>query len=100
MHSGGLVVSQSWLGRDAVDAPEFGNSLFISFSNLGITVGTAVGGWVLAEYGARQLAWAGMGFAVAALITMALRLGLERTGGKRQKPLPAPKARTLGGART
>jgi len=29
VHSGGLVVSQSWMGRDSVDAPEFGNSLFI-----------------------------------------------------------------------
>ncbi|MEV7238233.1 MFS transporter [Streptomyces sp. NPDC051020] len=99
VHSGGLVVSQSWLGRDAVDAPEFGNSLFISFSNLGITVGTAVGGWVMAECGARQLAWAGSGFAVAALITMALRLGLERTG-ERHTPQPDPRARTLGEART
>ncbi|MER5362643.1 MFS transporter [Streptomyces sp. NPDC002785] len=99
VHSGGLIVSQSWLGRDAVDAPEFGNSLFISFSNLGITVGTAVGGWVMAEYGARRLAWAGVGFAVAALITMALRLSLERTG-ERHAPLADPEARTPGGART
>ncbi|MEU0835545.1 MFS transporter [Streptomyces sp. NPDC005969] len=99
VHSGGLIVSQSWLGRDAVDAPEFGNSLFISFSNLGITVGTAVGGWVMAEYGARQLAWAGSGFAVAALITMALRLGLEHTG-ERHAPQPDPRTRALGEART
>ncbi|MEE1747475.1 MFS transporter [Streptomyces sp. JV184] len=85
VHSGGLVVSQSWLGRDASDAPEFGNSLFISFSNLGITVGTAVGGWVLAEYGARQLAWVGSGFAVAAVMVMGLRLRLrwERIGAGR-----------------
>ncbi|MFF2962180.1 MFS transporter [Streptomyces sp. NPDC057963] len=87
VHSGGLVVSQSWLARDAVDAPEFGNSLFISFSNLGITVGTAVGGWVLAAYGARQLAWAGAGFAVAALLAMALRQSLDRT---RTRPVSPP----------
>ncbi|MGW3658887.1 MFS transporter [Streptomyces sp. NPDC005151] len=99
VHSGGLIVSQSWLGRDAVDAPEFGNSLFISFSNLGITVGTAVGGWVMAEYGVRQLAWAGSGFAVAALIATALRLGLERTG-ERRAPQPDPRTRTLGEALT
>ncbi|MFE7110780.1 MFS transporter [Streptomyces sp. NPDC057575] len=78
VHSGGLIVSQSWLGRDASDAPEFGNSLFISFSNLGITVGTAVGGWVLAEHGARHLPWAGAGFAIAALVVVALRLRLGR----------------------
>ncbi|MFJ6011810.1 MFS transporter [Streptomyces sp. NPDC092952] len=76
VHSGGLVVSQNWLGRDAADAPEFGNSLFISFSNLGITLGTAVGGWALAAYGPRQLPWVGAGFAVAAVAVMALRLGL------------------------
>lgn len=93
VHSGGLIVSQSWLGRDASDAPEFGNSLFISFSNLGITVGTAVGGRVLAEHGARQLPWAGAGFAIAALLVMALRLRLERGGeqsaAKAGRPEPA-----------
>ncbi|MFF3786543.1 MFS transporter [Streptomyces sp. NPDC001933] len=82
VHSGGLIVSQSWLGLDASDAPEFGNSLFISFSNLGITVGTAVGGWVLAEHGARQLPWAGAGFAIAALVVMALRLRLGKGLGR------------------
>jgi predicted MFS family arabinose efflux permease len=99
VHSGGLIVSQSWLGRDASDAPEFGNSLFISFSNLGITVGTAVGGWVMAEYGARQLTWAGAGFAVAALIVIALRLGLERgsdRSGGRQAVSPGPSGQALG----
>ncbi|WPW29101.1 MFS transporter [Streptomyces atratus] len=99
VHSGGLIVSQSWLGRDAVDAPEFGNSLFISFSNLGITVGTAVGGWVLAEYGARQLAWAGGAFAIAALIAMALRLGLDRAGAQ-QAPPAGQEVRTLGDVRS
>ncbi|MFF2409739.1 MFS transporter [Streptomyces sp. NPDC058092] len=99
VHSGGLIVSQSWLGRDAVDAPEFGNSLFISFSNLGITVGTAVGGWVMTEYGARQLAWAGSGFAVAALIVMALRLGLDHAGA-RQTPPTGQEMRTLGDVRS
>ncbi|MFB7848147.1 MFS transporter [Streptomyces sp. NPDC056053] len=82
VHSGGLVVSQSWLGRDAGDAPEFGNSLFISFSNLGITVGTAVGGWVMTDWGTRQLPFAGIAFAVAALVATALRLGLD---GRRER---------------
>ncbi|GGV88831.1 MFS transporter [Streptomyces gelaticus] len=99
VHSGGLIVSQSWLARDASDAPEFGNSLFISFSNLGITVGTAVGGWVMAEYGARQLTWAGAGFAVVALIVIALRLGLERgsdRSGGRQAVSPERSGQALG----
>ncbi|MFD9422725.1 MULTISPECIES: MFS transporter [unclassified Streptomyces] len=80
VHSGGLIVTQSWLGRDARDAPEFGNSLFISFSNLGITLGTAAGGWVLSAAGARRLPWVGAGFAVAALVVMLVRLSLDRAG--------------------
>ncbi|MDH6678247.1 DHA1 family inner membrane transport protein [Rhodococcus sp. LBL1] len=78
VHSGGLVVSQSWMGRDAADAPEFGNSLFISFSNLGITLGTVVGGWFLEHLGVHQLVWAGVLFAVLALMTIAARLSVGR----------------------
>ncbi|PJN25108.1 MFS transporter [Kitasatospora sp. CB02891] len=81
VHSGGLIVCQNWLGRDTQDAPEFGNSLFVSFSNLGITVGTAVGGWVLAALGSRSLPWVGVGFALAALAVVALRLTWDRKVG-------------------
>nr|BEK71195.1 MFS transporter [Kitasatospora purpeofusca] len=83
VHSGGLVVSQTWLARDAQDAPEFGNSLFISFSNLGITIGSAVGGLAVATVGARQLPWVGAGFALAALAAVLLRrrLGPWAPGG-------------------
>ncbi|MFD9060868.1 MFS transporter [Kitasatospora purpeofusca] len=82
VHSGGLVVSQTWLARDAQDAPEFGNSLFISFSNLGITIGSAAGGLAVATVGARQLPWVGAGFALAALAAVLLRrrLGPEAPG--------------------
>ncbi|MGW4381406.1 MFS transporter [Kitasatospora sp. NPDC004531] len=77
VHSGGLIVCQSWLGRDTRDAPEFGNSLFVSFSNLGITVGTVVGGWVLTARGAGALPWVGVGFALAALAVVGLRLARD-----------------------
>ncbi|MEV8328334.1 MFS transporter [Kitasatospora sp. NPDC056731] len=87
VHSGGLVVSQSWLARDAQDAPEFGNSLFISFSNLGITAGSAVGGLVVSTAGARHLPWAGAGFALAALAAVLLR---RRLGPATPIPTAAP----------
>lgn len=62
VHSGGLIVSQAWLTTEAKEAPEFGNSLFISFSNLGITIGTAIGGWVIFHAGIHQLIWIGIMF--------------------------------------
>ncbi|WP_433424229.1 MFS transporter [Microtetraspora malaysiensis] len=94
VHSGGLIVCQTWLGRDARDAPEFGNALFVSFSNLGITVGTGVGGWTLAAFGARLLPWTGAAFALAAVAAVLARLALAkrahvRAGAESTEPAPA-----------
>ncbi|MDI9898992.1 MFS transporter [Rhodococcus sp. IEGM 1409] len=88
VHSGGLVVSQSWMGRDSADAPEFGNSLFISFSNLGITLGTATGGLFLTHLGTRQLVWAGVLFAALALATILARLSLGRVHNENGAKVP------------
>ncbi|MDV8008315.1 MFS transporter [Rhodococcus sp. IEGM 1318] len=88
VHSGGLVVSQSWMGRDSADAPEFGNSLFISFSNLGITLGTATGGLFLAHLGTRQLVWAGVILAALALATIIARLSLGRAHNENGAKVP------------
>lgn len=88
VHSGGLVVSQSWMGRDSADAPEFGNSLFISFSNLGITLGTATGGLFLAHLGTHQLVWAGVIFAALALATIIARLSLGRAHNENGAKVP------------
>jgi len=74
VHSGGLVVSQAWLMTEAQDAPEFGNSLFVSFSNLGITLGSALGGWFISEWGVHQLMWSGVLFAGLAFLMILLRI--------------------------
>ncbi|WP_430332859.1 MFS transporter [Rhodococcus sp. ACT016] len=88
VHSGGLVISQSWMGRDAADAPEFGNSLFISFSNLGITIGTVAGGWCLEHLGTHHTVWAGVVFATLALMTIAARLSLGRVHSESSATVP------------
>ncbi|WP_028551560.1 MFS transporter [Paenibacillus sp. UNC451MF] len=74
VHSGGLIVSQAWLTTEAKEAPEFGNSLFVSFTNLGITVGTATGGWFIAHLGIHQLIWSGALFAILALVTVIVKV--------------------------
>ncbi|KAF5271634.1 hypothetical protein FQR65_LT05255 [Abscondita terminalis] len=63
LHSAGLIVSQTWLAGEAQETPEFANSLFVSFSNLGITVGTAIAGWFIIHYGTHNLVWVGILFA-------------------------------------
>ncbi|MFE6775810.1 MFS transporter [Streptomyces sp. NPDC057702] len=85
VHSGGLIVCQAWLGRDTEHAPEFGNSLFVSFSNLGITVGTTVGGWALTSWNTRSLPWVGAGLALTALTLVLLRVTLDKRDPRASK---------------
>lgn len=76
IHSGGLIVSQTWLTTESQEAPEFGNSLFVSFSNLGITLGTSIGGWFIAQLGIHQVIWSGIIFGLLALISIVVKIKL------------------------
>ena len=81
IHSGGLIVSQTWLSRETAGAPEFGNSLYMSFSNVGITIGTILGGTVITWLGLEQLMLGGAAFLLAAFAAIGLK-----TVSARQKP--------------
>ncbi|MDM5451643.1 MFS transporter [Peribacillus simplex] len=74
VHSGGLIVSQTWLTTEANEAPEFGNSLFVSFSNLGITIGVSIGGWFISHLGIHQLIWSGIVFALLAFFLIMIKI--------------------------
>ncbi|KGP83473.1 MULTISPECIES: MFS transporter [unclassified Paenibacillus] len=74
IHSGGLIVSQTWLTTESQEAPEFGNSLFVSFSNLGITLGTSIGGWFIAQLGIHQVIWSGIIFGLLALVCIVVKI--------------------------
>ncbi|MFD7523497.1 MFS transporter [Paenibacillus chitinolyticus] len=79
VHSGGLIISQTWLMKESGEAPEFGNSLFVSFSNLGITIGSAAGGWFISRLGVHQLVWSGILFAGLAFVLILIKISLFRT---------------------
>ncbi|OMD78921.1 MFS transporter [Paenibacillus odorifer] len=81
VHSGGLIVSQAWLTTEAKEAPEFGNSLFISFSNLGITIGTAIGGWFISHAGIQQLIWIGIMFSLLAFLSIIIKIKISKLNG-------------------
>ncbi|OKP02026.1 MFS transporter [Xenorhabdus eapokensis] len=73
LHSAGLVVSQTWLMREANEAPEFANSLYISFSNLGITIGSVAGGWFLAQFGVHAIFLSSILFSLIAFFSIYLK---------------------------
>ncbi|MCG7408297.1 MFS transporter [Paenibacillus sp. ACRRX] len=82
VHSGGLIVSQAWLTTETKEAPEFGNSLFVSFSNLGITIGTSIGGWFISHLGIHQLIWSGMMFALLAFLSIVLKIKISQSSAR------------------
>lgn len=72
--AGGLIVSQTWLTAEASEAPEFANSLFVSFANLGVTIGTALGGWFLSRLGVHQIIWSGVFYLLLASICIGIKI--------------------------
>ncbi|NBD28009.1 MFS transporter [Paenibacillus glycinis] len=76
VHTSGFVISQSWFTTEASEAPEFGNSLFVSFSNLGISVGSIAGGWTISHYGTHNILLTGIVLFGAALLTILLKVKL------------------------
>ncbi|MFD2918893.1 MFS transporter [Terrimonas rubra] len=80
----GLFYSPSFLNAStymisaAPDSLEFANSLATSFGNLGVTLGTAVGGWIIVTYGAEYSPWVTVIFGALAFTMMLLRRVLEQ----------------------
>jgi MFS transporter, DHA1 family, inner membrane transport protein len=61
LHGAGFVIAQVWITAPAWEAPELASSLTISFSNLGIAAGAALGGLVIDKFGIKQVVWAAWG---------------------------------------
>jgi predicted MFS family arabinose efflux permease len=69
----------SYMIEAAPEAPEFANSLQVSFANLGVSIGTAVGGWVIASKGMINLPWVGAAFGVLAMMMIVWREVLDKS---------------------
>jgi len=90
IHTGGFLVANLHLTHD-IREPEldFVNSLLPSFFNAGITIGTLLGGFVIARYGIHAVIW----MTVPLLL---LSLGLTFiTNGANTKSLPEGRPLTL-----
>ncbi|MDF2716104.1 MAG: arabinose transporter permease [Paenibacillus sp.] len=85
----GLNISQYWITSAAPEAPDFANGLFVAFANLGITVGTFIGGAFIASMGTQYVIWAGLLFLALSLATIGLRSSLY---GSEKKKSDQPQA--------
>lgn len=70
LHTPCFLTGQAYMIATATEASEFANSLSISFGNLGIAIGTAASGLVIAVYGIHHAPWAMLGFSAFALLMM------------------------------
>lgn len=77
-HTSGLVVSQFWVASSAQEAPEFATSLFVSAANVGVTLGSTVGGALIAAQGMEGSVQAGWLFATLALMFFAASVGYAK----------------------
>ena len=69
----GNNIQQYWITSAIPEAPDFANGLFISFGNLGTTVGTFAGGMILADIGTHYTIFGGIFFLMLTLISVFLR---------------------------
>ncbi|MBZ5962903.1 MFS transporter [Leuconostoc gasicomitatum] len=69
----GNNISQYWLVSAMPKAPEFGNGLFLTAGNLGVTVGTTTGGLFISSMGTKSIVILGLIFLILSIIFIALR---------------------------
>jgi predicted MFS family arabinose efflux permease len=83
MYGPSFLTAISYMIDAAPEAPEFANSLQSAFGNLGVSIGTLCGGWVIANLDINNTPWLGAGFGILAGITMIVREILDgKTGIK------------------
>ncbi|WP_144509755.1 MFS transporter [Bacillus sp. FJAT-22090] len=69
----GANINQYWITSAAPEAPDFANGLFLSSVNLGTTIGTAVGGLFISQFGTQYVVLVGILSLVLSLVFILLR---------------------------
>lgn len=78
LYSPSFLNASTYMISSAPESLEFANSLATSFGNLGVTVGTVVGGWIIANKGVAYTPIATLAFGLLAFSMMGLRRWLEK----------------------
>ncbi len=78
LYSPSFLNASTYMISSVPNSLEFANSLATSFGNLGVTLGTTVGGWIIITKGVVYNPWIGFVFGVLAFLMIGLRSFLER----------------------
>ncbi|HCN50342.1 MAG TPA: MFS transporter [Chryseobacterium sp.] len=78
LYSPSFLNASTYMISSAPDSLEFANSLATSFGNLGVTLGTTIGGWVIITKGVVYTPWVGLIFGLLALLMMILKMIFEK----------------------
>ncbi|MBT2560166.1 MFS transporter [Pedobacter sp. ISL-68] len=78
LYSPSFLNASTYMISAAPNSLEFANSLATSFGNLGVTIGTTLGGWMIITKGVVYNPWIGLVFGTLAFIMIALRSFLEK----------------------
>jgi predicted MFS family arabinose efflux permease len=73
-HTCGLICSQIWLRSVSREAPDFATSLFITAANVGVMLGSSLGGWAIERMGLTGAIWCGVFFCVLASLLVAIKV--------------------------
>lgn len=78
LYSPSFLNASTYMISSAPDSLEFANSLATSFGNLGVTLGTTIGGWIIITKGVVYTPWVGLVFGLLALLMMILKTIFEK----------------------
>lgn len=73
-----FLIGVGYMISAAPQAKEFANSLQTSFGNLGVSLGTAAGGFCISRYGISIAPWVGMVFGLLAVLAVCWRAYLDK----------------------
>ncbi len=79
LYSPSFLNASTYMISSVPDSLEFGNSLATSFGNLGVTMGTTIGGWIIVTKGVSHNPWIGIIFGALAFLMIGLRSFCERS---------------------
>lgn len=87
LYSPSFLNASTYMISSVPESLEFANSLATSFGNLGVSLGTTIGGWVIVNKGIQYTPWVTLVFGSLALGMILLRQFLEKKAVS--TPLPA-----------